>query len=155
ILSQAGWVRAAKGHDVDPAALGYRSGDALKRFARGKSNQNAVFLDSTGRAYALPAHSLPSARGQGEPLSGRVNPPSGATFDGLVVGDPEDRFLIASDAGYGFVTRLENLISKNKAGKSVLNLPRGARVLSPVPLPEGDGTVVAFSNEGRMLVFDL
>ncbi|MEX2366670.1 MAG: DNA gyrase subunit A, partial [Pseudohongiellaceae bacterium] len=110
ILSQAGWVRAAKGHDMDPESLGYRSGDKLKLYDRGKSNQNAVFVDSTGRAYALPAHSLPSARGQGEPLTGKVNPPSGACFEGLVIGEPGAHYLIASDAGYGFVTRLENLI---------------------------------------------
>ena len=156
ILSEGGWVRAARGHDVDPTTLAYKSGDRLKLFARGKSNQNAVFLDSTGRSYTLAAHSLPSARGMGEPLSGRVKPPSGATFMGLMIGDPTRLCLIASDAGYGFITRMENLVSKNKAGKAMLSLPKGAKVLSPVPVDDiGNSEVVAISNEGRMLMFKL
>ena len=156
ILSRAGWVRAAKGHDVEPETLGYRSGDELRLYARGKTNQSAVFLDSTGRAYSLPAHSLPSARGQGEPLTGRISPPSGATFEGLMIGDPKQHYLIASDAGYGFVTQLENLIGKNKAGKAVLKLPRGSQVLPPVPIADVNSDwVVSISNEGRMLVFPL
>jgi len=156
IMSEGGWIRAAKGHEVDPETLAYKSGDKLKLFDRGKSNQNAIFLDSTGRAYTLPAHSLPSARGMGEPLSGRVKPPSGATFEGLVIGDPGNMYLIASDAGYGFVTRLENLVSKNKSGKAVLSLPKGAKVLSPVPVNDIDNCeVVGISNEGRMLMFKL
>ncbi len=154
VLSEAGWVRAAKGHEVDAAALGYKSGDKLKLADKGKSNQNAVFLDSTGRAYSLPAHSLPSARGQGEPLTTRVNPPSGATFEGLVIGDPENLYLIASDAGYGFVTKLDNLVSKNRAGKAVLSLPKGGKVLSPVPVATvATDEIVGITNEGRMLMF--
>jgi topoisomerase-4 subunit A len=149
-------VRAAKGHEVDAAGLAYKSGDKLKLLAKGKSNQNAVFLDSTGRAYSLPAHSLPSARGQGEPLTGRVNPPSGATFEGLVIGDPENLFLIASDAGYGFITTLENLISKNRAGKAVLSLPSGSKVLPPSPVNNLQADeVVGITNEGRMLMFKI
>ncbi len=156
VLSEAGWVRAAKGHDVDAAALGYKSGDKLKLADKGKSNQNAVFLDSTGRAYSLPAHSLPSARGQGEPLTTRVNPPSGATFEGLVIGDPENLYLIGSDAGYGFVTKLDNLVSKNRAGKAVLSLPKGSKVLSPVPVASvGTDEIVGITNEGRMLMFKI
>jgi topoisomerase IV subunit A len=156
VLSEAGWVRAAKGHDVDPAALGYKSGDKLKIADRGKSNQNAVFLDSTGRAYSLVAHSLPSARGQGEPLTMRVNPPSGATFEGLVIGEPENLYLVASDAGYGFVTKLDNLVSKNRAGKAVLSLPKGGKVLSPVPIRNlTQDEVVGITNEGRMLMFKI
>jgi topoisomerase-4 subunit A len=156
ILSEGGWVRAAKGHDVDPSTLAYKSGDKLKLFARGKSNQNAVFLDSTGRSYTLAAHTLPSARGMGEPLSGKLKPPSGATFMGLMIGDPSRLCVIASDAGYGFITKMENLVSKNKAGKALLSLPKGAKVLSPVPVDEiGSSEVVAISNEGRMLMFKL
>lgn len=156
VLSEAGWVRAAKGHDVDPAALGYKSGDKLKIADRGKSNQNAVFLDSTGRAYSLIAHTLPSARGQGEPLTTRVNPPSGATFEGLVIGEPESLYLVASDAGYGFVTKLDNLVSKNRAGKAVLSLPKGGKVLSPVAIRElAQDEVVGITNEGRMLMFKI
>lgn len=154
VLSEAGWVRAAKGHDVDAAALGYKSGDKLKLADKGRSNQNAVFLDSTGRAYSLPAHSLPSARGQGEPLTTRVNAPSGATFEGLVIGDPDNLYLISSDAGYGFVTKLDNLVSKNRAGKAVLSLPKGSKVLSPVAVASVQtDEIVGITNEGRMLMF--
>jgi topoisomerase-4 subunit A len=156
VLSEAGWVRAAKGHEVDAAGLAYKSGDKLKLLAKGKSNQNAVFLDSTGRAYTLPAHSLPSARGQGEPLTGRVNPPSGATFEGLVIGDPETLYLIASDAGYGFISTFENLISKNRSGKAVLSLPKGSKVLSPVAVNNlQTDEVVGVTNEGRLLMFKI
>ena len=156
ILSEGGWIRAAKGHDVDASTLSYKAGDKYKQSARGKSNQNAVFLDSTGRSYTLPSHSLPSARGMGEPLSGRTKPPSGATFEGVITGDAGSFCLLASDAGYGFVTKLENLISKNKSGKAVLRVPKGAKVLSPAPVDEIKGSnVVAISNEGRMLMFDL
>ncbi|MGI9251559.1 MAG: DNA topoisomerase IV subunit A [Pseudohongiellaceae bacterium] len=156
VLSNGGWMRAAKGHDVDPATLQYKSGDGFKLAARGKSNQQAIFLDSTGRAYALPAYNLPSARGQGEPVSGKVNPPSGATFEGVAIGDEGDEVLLASDAGYGFVAKLGDLISKNKSGKAVLRLPKGGQVLPAVGVNDYESDlVVAVSNEGRMLVFSL
>ena len=132
VLSERGWMRSAKGHDVDPRALQYKSGDGFKIAARGKSNQLAIFLDSTGRAYSLPAHTLPSARGQGEPISGKVNPPSGATFEGVVIGDDDRDVLLASDAGYGFVAKLGDLISKNKSGKAILRLPKGSVLLPAV-----------------------
>src|SRR5690606_14996371 len=154
VLSEAGWIRAAKGHDIDPATLQYKSGDRLKQAGRGKSNQIVVFLDSTGRSYSLPAHTLPSARGMGEPLTGRVSPPSGATFEGLLIGEPQDLYLIASDSGYGFVTRFENLVGKNRAGKAVLNLHEGSSVVSPCPvLDVSKDDVVAITNDGRMLLF--
>jgi topoisomerase-4 subunit A len=154
VLSEKGWIRSAKGHEVDPESLNYKSGDAYLFSAKGKSNQHALLLDSTGRSYAIPAHTLPSARGQGEPASGRLNPPSGATFCGLLMGADEQKVLIASDAGYGFIAKLGDLYTKNKAGKALLTLPKGARVLPPVLLPEGnDPQVVTISNEGRMLVF--
>ncbi|MEX2470251.1 MAG: DNA topoisomerase IV subunit A [Pseudohongiellaceae bacterium] len=156
VLSKRGWARAARGHEVDPATLQYKSGDSFLQAARGKSNQPAVFLDSTGRAYALPAHTLPSARGQGEPLSGRVNPPSGATFNGVATGDDKQDVLLASDAGYGFVATLGDLVSKNKAGKAVLRLPKGSQVLPAVMVRDyGGELIVAISNEGRMLMFPL
>ncbi len=156
ILSEAGWVRAAKGHDLDPASLAYKSGDKLKFAVKGKNNQSAVFLDSTGRAYSIRAHSLPSARGQGEPLTGRVNPPSGASFEGLMMGEPESYFLVASDAGYGFISRLDNFFSKNRSGKAVLKVPKGSKVLNPAPIIDIKGSkVVGISNEGRMLMFSL
>jgi topoisomerase-4 subunit A len=156
VLSQRGWMRSAKGHDLDPRSLQYKSGDAYKLSARGKSNQLAIFMDSTGRAYSLAAHTLPSARGQGEPVSGRVNPPSGATFEGLLIGEEQRDVLLASDAGYGFVAKLGDLISKNKSGKAVLKLPKGAAVLPALEIEDYDNQlVVSVTNEGRMLMFPL
>ncbi|MFL0811106.1 MAG: DNA topoisomerase IV subunit A [Agarilytica sp.] len=155
VLSDKGWVRAAKGHDIEPETLNYKSGDGFRFAARGKSNQNAILLDSTGRSYSIPAHTLPSARGQGEPATGRLNPPSGASFEGLLMGEDDQRVLLASDAGYGFVTQLQNLVSKNKAGKAALNLPKGGCVLNPLVLAEDQSWLAAVSNEGRMLVFAL
>ncbi len=157
VLSDKGWVRAAKGHDIDPAGLSYKSGDRFALAARGRSNQQTIFLDSTGRAYALMAHTLPSARGQGEPLTGRINPPSGATFSGLLTGKPEHKVLLATDAGYGFVTALDKMISKNRAGKAMVSVPKGAYLLPPVMVPETAATlyIASVSNEGRMLVFPL
>jgi topoisomerase IV subunit A len=154
VLSEMGWVRAAKGHDVDAAALGYKAGDAFRAAALGRSNQLAVFIDSTGRSYAIPAHTLPSARGQGEPLTGRLSPPPGALFTGVVMGNPEDLYLLASDAGYGFVVRLEELFAKNKNGKAILSLPDGARALPPAAMKDpGSDWVAVVSNQGRLLVF--
>jgi len=156
VLSEKGWIRAAKGHDIDPVALSYKSGDSFKLAAKGRSNMPTVVFDSTGRSYSFPSHNLPSARGQGEPLTGRINPPSGATFEGLLTGNPDDRFLIASDAGYGFVARFSDLLAKNKAGKALLTLPKGARVLQPAAVGKGSELLVAAAtNEGRMLVFPL
>ena len=155
VLSKKGWVRCAKGHDVDPLTLNYRSGDDYHLSAKGKSNQLSVFLDSTGRTYSIQTHTLPSARGQGEPLTGRISPPSGATFEGLCVGDSEDCFLLASDAGYGFIARFADMVSKNKAGKTLLTLPGNAQVLAPIPVTGSNQLLMAISNEGRMLVFPL
>ncbi|WP_250655009.1 DNA topoisomerase IV subunit A [Alkalimarinus coralli] len=154
VLSDKGWVRSAKGHDIDPAGLSYKAGDSYALSAKGRSNEGVVFLDSTGRAYTLPAHSLPSARGQGEPLTGRINPPSGATFKGVVMGKPDNKLLMMTDAGYGFVTSVADLQSKNKAGKAAISLPKGAEVMMPVPVDDSATQyLVAVSNEGRMLVF--
>jgi topoisomerase-4 subunit A len=154
VLSQRGWVRAAKGHELDPVSLSYKTGDAFQAAARGRSTQLAVFLDSTGRAYSLVAHSLPSARGQGEPLSGRLDPPEGATFAGVLLGEPDDRWVIASDAGYGFVVKLGEMHSRNRAGKAVLKVPEGSGVLAPAQIPAGDGSLLCVvSTEGKMLAF--
>lgn len=156
VLSEKGWVRAAKGHDIDPAALSYKAGDGFLARAQGRSNQLVVFLDSTGRSYSLPAHSLPSARGQGEPLTGRVSPPAGAIFTGVVMGNSEESCLIASDAGYGFVAKVEDLYAKNKNGKTVLSLPEGARVLPPVLVKQPDSDLVAaVTNTGHLLIHAL
>jgi topoisomerase-4 subunit A len=154
VLSKSGWVRAAKGHEIDPRSLSYKTGDEYRACARGRSTQLAVFLDSTGRAYSLPAHALPSARGQGEPLSGRLDPPDGATFPGVLIGEPEDRWVLASSAGYGFVAKLGNLHSRNRAGKAALNVPDGSVAIAPSPVPAGEGILLAALNtEGRLLVF--
>ena len=154
VLSERGWVRAAKGHDIDPFALNYRSGDAFLAAAQGRSNQAAMFLDSTGRVYSLPAHGLPSARGQGEPLSGRLNPPDGATFAGALIGTPDDRWLLAAADGYGFVAKLSDLASRNRSGKHVLKVSGKATVLRPCPAPVVDGALVAaVSDAGRLLCF--
>lgn len=158
VLSEKGWIRAAKGHDIEPDSLNYKSGDSFHLSVKGKSNQSAVILDSSGRAYTLPAHTLPSARGQGEPVTGRINAPSGATFEGLMIGSDSAQYLLASDAGYGFVVGLGDLHAKNKSGKAALTLPKGAKVLVPAQVV-GESIealfVVAISNEGRMLLFPL
>ena len=156
VLSEKGWIRSAKGHEIDPAGLSYKSGDRFHLAARGKTNQPLVLLDDTGRAYTLAAHNLPSARSQGEPITGRVNTAAGAHMAGLMLAPPETRYLLASDGGYGFIARLEDLIGKNKAGKAVLSVPKGCAVVPPLPVPSGEGVkVAAVSNEGRLLVFAL
>jgi topoisomerase-4 subunit A len=156
VMSEKGWIRAAKGHDIDPGSLSYKSGDSFKMAARGRSNQPLVILDSTGRAYTLASHNLPSARGQGEPVTGRINPPSGASFEGMMMGAQEQLFLLASDAGYGFVAKLGDLQSKNRAGKAAISLPKGARVMAPAPVDAVQGAwVAAATTEGRLLVFPL
>ena len=154
ILSEMGWIRSGKGHDIDPLSLSYKSGDRFKLSAKGKSNQPVVILDSTGRTYTVAAHGLPSARGQGEPLTGRINPPSGVSFTGMMMGGDEGHYLLASDAGYGFIAKLSDLQSKNKAGKAALTLPKGALVLPPVAIGDMESShVVAVTTEGRMLIF--
>jgi len=156
VLSSAGWVRQAKGYDIDARALSYKTGDGFQAAARGRNTQQAVFLDSSGRTYSLLAHTLPSARGQGEPLSGRVDPPEGATFAGVMLGEPADRWLLASDAGYGFVARFEELYARNRSGKAVLTVGEQARALPPAPVPaEADSLVAVLQSEGRLLVFPL
>ncbi|NPA72370.1 MAG: DNA topoisomerase IV subunit A [Gammaproteobacteria bacterium] len=154
VLSENGWVRAAKGHDIDGASLGYKSGDAFCSQASGQSRQMTVFIDDTGRSYALSAHSLPSARSHGEPLTGRLNPPAGANFTQVLMGQPTDKLLLASSAGFGFITQLQNLYSKNKAGKAAISLPKGSRVLTPAPVTTGQWIMVVTS-EPRMLVFSV
>jgi topoisomerase-4 subunit A len=156
VLSSKGWVRAAKGHDVDPRELSYRTGDEFLAGVRGRSNELLVFFDSTGRTYSLPAHTLPSARGQGEPLTGRLSPPEGSRFVGLVLGGEQRRVLLASNAGYGFVARLADLVANKRAGKAVLSVPKGACALAPAPVAaDADAVVVAATDQGRLLAFPL
>ncbi|SPO57783.1 DNA topoisomerase IV, subunit A [Pseudomonas sp. JV551A1] len=154
VLSEKGWVRCAKGHDIDATGLSYKAGDGFKAAAAGRSNQFAVLIDSTGRSYSLAAHSLPSARGQGEPLTGRLTPPPGATFECVLLPDDDALYVVASDAGYGFVVKGEDLQAKNKAGKGLLSLPNGAKVMTPrlVANREQDW-LAAVTTEGRLLVF--
>jgi len=154
VLSERGWVRAAKGYDVDPATLAYRAGDGFLDAVQVRSNQPVVFVDSTGRSYSLQAHALPSARGQGEPLTGKLAPPAGASFVAALGGGPEQRYVLASDAGYGFVGRFEDLCANKKAGKTVLTLPAGAAVLRPARVADATADLVAVaSSDGHLLVF--
>ena len=154
VISEKGWVRCAKGHDIDATGLSYKAGDGFKAAAGGRSNQYAVFIDSTGRSYSLAAHSLPSARGQGEPLTGRLTPPPGASFECVLLPDDDALYVIASDAGYGFVVKGDDLQAKNKAGKTLLSLPAGAKVVAPRPLhSRDDDWLAAVTTEGRLLVF--
>ena len=156
VLSEKGWVRCAKGHDVDGTALSYKAGDGFLAQASGRSNQQTVFIDSTGRSYSLSAHTLPSARGQGEPLTGRFSPPTGAGFDAVLMPDEQGLYLLASDAGYGFLVRGEDMLAKNKNGKALLNIPDGGRILAPQPVRYPQSShLAAVSNEGRLLVFPL
>lgn len=156
VLSNKGWVRSAKGHDIDPVSLSYKAGDEFLAAAAGRSNQTAVFLDSTGRAYSLPAHTLPSARGQGEPLTGKLNPPPGAEFMGVMLGDAEQLYVLASDAGYGFIVKLGDLFGKNRAGKVTLSLPKGSRALAPKAIVTLENAYLAVvSTIGNLLVFPL
>jgi topoisomerase-4 subunit A len=154
VISEKGWVRCAKGHDIDATGLSYKAGDGFKVAAPGRSNQSAVFIDSTGRSYSLAAHSLPSARGQGEPLTGRLTPPPGASFECVLLPDDQALYVIASDAGYGFVVKGEDMQTKNKAGKTLLSLPAGAKVVPPKPLGNREEDwLAAVTTEGRLLLF--
>jgi topoisomerase IV subunit A len=156
VLSQRGYARAAKGHDIDPLVLSYKSGDSFLAAAQGRSNQLAMFIDSTGRVYSVIAQTLPSARGQGEPLSGRFKPPDGAEFCGTMIGEPSDRWLLASDAGFGFIATLADLVSRNKAGKSILRVPAGGRAVVPAAVPAGQECLIAaVSSIGRLLLFEM
>ena len=154
VLSERGWVRAGKGHELDPAALQYKGGDAFLHAARGRSNQQAVLLDSTGRSYSLAAHELPSAKGHGEPLSAFLSPPAGATFVGVLMGEADDLWLMATDDGYGFVVKFGELITDRKAGKAIVNVSDGATLLRPQRVGSYDqDRVAAATTEGKLLLF--
>ncbi len=153
VLSQMGWVRSAKGHDIDPSGLSYKAGDSYLASARGKSNQPVAFIDSTGRSYTLDPTSLPSARGQGEPLTGKLTPPPGAVVEQVLMEAEEQKLLMASDAGYGFICTFADLVSRNRAGKALLTLPDNARVMTPMAVHHEDDMLLAITQAGRMLMF--
>jgi topoisomerase IV subunit A len=153
ILSQKGWIRAAKGYDIEVESLSYRAGDAHLSSAKGRTTQPAYVLDSTGRVYSITTHDLPSARSQGEPLTGRLNPPAGSLFTDVFSGQADDWLLMSSNAGYGFRVQLKELLSKNKAGKALLSLPTGAKVMTPAPIPSADDLLAVATLQGRLLIF--
>ncbi|HVT62444.1 MAG TPA: DNA gyrase C-terminal beta-propeller domain-containing protein, partial [Legionellaceae bacterium] len=156
ILSQQGWVRAAKGFDIDGKALVYKAGDEFLVQTNTRSNQQVLFWDTEGKVYAILGHALPSARGQGEPLTGKLNPAEGASFAAVISGEPEDRIIVVSDAGYGFRTQLQALYVKNRNGKACLKLPEGSRVLSPRLISnEATDQAVCVTNTGRLLLFPI
>lgn len=154
VLSEKGWIRAAKGHEIDPETITFRSGDAYLSSTRGKTNQPVYVLDSTGRIYTLPGHDLPSARGQGEPLTGRLNPPSGAVFRSVLTGAPDDWYLFASNAGYGFIIQLQGLTVKTRTGRTLLTLSEGTEAIIPARVLEPESSLTAVvTQQGRLLMF--
>ena len=155
VLSNAGWIRSAKGHEIDPSTLSYRGEDKLKDFSRGRNNQPCVFIDALGKAYTLPAHTLPSARGLGEPLTGRVTSSSGVEFMSVAIGKGEDKFLIANTSGYGFLANFEDMISNKKTGKAFMKIPEGAEILPCEKIMQDDKYIAAVTNFGKLLVFNL
>jgi len=156
VLSTQGWVRSAKGHDVDPRALSYKAGDEYLTSCKGKSNQSCIFIDSSGRAYSLDAHSLPSARTQGEPLTGRFNQNENVPFACALMGDESDRYIISSDHGYGFIANLSDINSRNKNGKALINLTTNALLMEPQKLSKNaDDLCLTINNEGSMLIFPI
>ena len=155
VLSNAGWIRSAKGHEIDPSTLSYRGEDKLKDFSRGRNNQPCVFIDALGKAYTLPAHTLPSARGLGEPLTGRVTSSSGVEFMSVAIGKGEDKFLIANTSGYGFLANFEDMISNKKTGKAFMKVPDGAEILPCEKIVQDDKYIAAVTNFGKLLIFNL
>lgn len=153
VLSEMGWVRSAKGHDIDASGLSYKAGDSFRAAAKGKSNQPVVFIDSTGRSYALDPMTLPSARGQGEPLTGKLTPPPGATIEQVLMASDDQKLLMASDAGYGFVCTFNDLVARNRAGKTMITLPDNAKALPPIELHGEDNMLLSITAAGRMLLF--
>lgn len=156
VLSHNGWIRAAKGHDVDGRELSYKAGDEFKAQANARSNQQVVFFDGEGKVYSLPGHVLPSARGQGEPLTGKLNPAEGVLFEAILGGDPEHKVLLGSDAGYGFIAKIDDLFVKNRNGKACIKLPTNSKILPPQIIPQqADLFVACATSVGRLLMFSL
>jgi topoisomerase-4 subunit A len=155
VLSEAGWIRSAKGHEIDPSSLSYRGEDKLQDYCRGKSNQISVFLDSNGKAYSIPSHSLPSARGMGDPISGRVSADSGVKFISTLIGNDDDKYMIMNTAGYGYISEFKNMVSNKKSGKAFMKLPNEAQLLKALRVREDHVYIAAVSNIGRLLIFEI
>jgi topoisomerase-4 subunit A len=155
VLSEAGWIRSGKGHEIDPSSLSYRGEDKLQDYARGKSNQTAVFIDSSGKVFSIASHSLPSARGMGEPISGRVNAESGVNFISALIGEPDDKFIFTNTAGYGYISEFSNTISNKKTGKAFMKIPEGASLIKSQKLREDHQYIAAVSSIGKLLIFRL
>ena len=155
VLSAAGWIRSAKGHEIDPSSLSYRGEDVLQDYGRGKSNQVSVFLDSNGKAYSLASHSLPSARGMGDPITGRVSADSGVKFISSLIGNDEDKFMIMNTAGYGYISEFKNMVSNKKSGKAFMKIPHEADLLKAIKVRDDHLYIAAVSNIGRLLIFKI
>jgi len=155
VLSAAGWIRSAKGHEIDPSSLSYRGEDTLQDFSRGKSNQMSVFLDSNGKAYSLPSHSLPSARGMGDPITGRVSADSGVKFISSLIGNDDNKFMIMNSAGYGYISEFKNMVSNKKSGRAFMKIPNDAELLKAIQVREDHVYIAAVSNIGRLLIFKI
>ncbi len=155
VLSGAGWIRSAKGHEIDPVSLSYRGDDILQDFSRGKSNQMCVFLDSNGKAYSLPSHSLPSARGMGDPITGRVSADSGVKFISSLIGNDDDKYMIMNTAGYGYISEFKNMVSNKKSGRAFMKIPNNADLLKAIRVRDDHVYIAAISNIGRLLIFKI
>jgi len=155
VLSGAGWIRSAKGHEIDPVSLSYRGDDILQDFSRGKSNQMSVFLDSNGKAYSLPSHSLPSARGMGDPITGRVSADSGVKFISSLIGNDDDKYMIMNTAGYGYISEFKNMVSNKKSGRAFMKIPNNADLLKAIRVRDDHVYIAAISNIGRLLIFKI
>ena len=155
VLSGAGWIRSAKGHEIDPVSLSYRGDDILQDFSRGKSNQMCVFLDSNGKAYSLPSHSLPSARGMGDPITGRVSADSGVKFVSSLIGNDDDKYMIMNTAGYGYISEFKNMVSNKKSGRAFMKIPNNADLLKAIRVRDDHIYIAAISNIGRLLIFKI
>lgn len=155
VLSQMGWIRAAKGHEVDGAALNYKAGDGFLKQLPAKSNDTIYFMDSMGRSYNLLANTLPSARGQGEPLTSKLKPEAGATFVGMMVGETSQKIIVMSDMGYGFVATIEDLVTKNRSGKALLKVAKEAKAMNPIAFSNDDKRAAILTSEGRLSIIDL
>ncbi len=153
ILSKQGWIRAAKGTDIDPASLTYKAGDSYLKSTAAKSNQPLIIFDTTGRTYTSYPHKLPSARGQGEPLSSHFNLEPGSQIIEMLGGEPTQKVFLASNEGYGYVTTIADMMTKNKTGKAQISLSKNALPIAPVKVNEDDALAALITQAGRLLIY--